>query len=108
MHPVGQDKRVALGLAVAEAVGDVIGIAAGGRLLLPVIGVGIVGNLKVVFTKLGVKAELVFRRLVADERDKAALGVGRVVVNGSYGGSEAVVGTTAWYASLTGRTLKTP
>ena len=87
MHPVGDDEGIALGLGVAEAVGLVI--LAG---LLPVVGVGVVGDLKVVLAVLGVDAELVTGGLVADDGDEGALGVGGVVEDLRDGRGQAVVG----------------
>ena len=80
MHPVGDDEAVALGLAVAQAVGDVVGVASRRRFLLPVVGVGIVGDLEVVLPELRVEAQLIFGGLVTDEGDEAALGIGGIVV----------------------------
>ena len=74
------------GLAVAQAIGLVV--LAG---LLPVVGVGIVWNLKVILAVLCVQAQLVLGGLIANQRDKAALGVSRIVINGNDRRGQAVV-----------------
>ena len=70
--------------------------------VLIVVGVGIVGNLEVVLAVLRVEAQLIFGGLVADERDKAALGVGGVVVDCGDGRGQAVVGAGAGEACVPG------
>src|ERR1700677_629997 len=90
MDPVGDDKGIAFALSVAQSVGAVIA----GRGL--VIGdVGIVRNIEVVLAVLRIEPELVLRRLIANQRDKSALGVGGVVRDGRDGRGQTVVAAGA-------------
>ena len=72
VDPISNDEAVALGLRVAQPVGSVVAAQS-----LPVGEAGIVGYIEVVLAVLGVESQLVFGRLIADERDEAALRVRR-------------------------------
>ena len=86
VDPVGNGERVALGLAIAQVVGAVV---VGGALV--VVGVGVVGNLKEVLAILSVEAQLVPGRLIVNQGDEAASGVGGIVKDGGDRRGEAVI-----------------
>ena len=86
---------VGLVLAVAQAAGVV-------ELVLPVVGIGVVGNLVVVGAELGDVAELVGGVAVVDERGEAAVAVFGVVDRRGDGGLESVVAAVAVEAGVLG------
>src|SRR5579862_8414244 len=87
MDPVEDGEGIAFHLAVVESEGTVIA----GRGFI-VVGIRVDGDLKEVLASLGIEPQLIFRCLVADEREKCALRVGRIVVDGGDGRFEAVIG----------------
>ena len=97
VDPVGDDKGIALGLAVTQPIRLVV-IAE----RLPVGEAGVVRNLKEILAVLRVEAQLILRRLVAKEGEKTAFGVGGIVVDGGDRRSQAVVGAGAGEAQVPG------
>src|ERR1017187_2589076 len=86
VYPVGDHKRVALGLPVSQSIGAVVA-----RGLFPVVQVGVVRNLEVILTVLRSEAKLVFGGLVAQQRKKSALRIGCVVVEAADRCSQSIV-----------------
>src|SRR5581483_163382 len=80
MHPVGDHKLIALGLAVTEAKGTVVV-----GLTFVIIWIGIVRNLEKILAILRIHAQLVLCGLIANERDKGALRVRRIMMDLGHG-----------------------
>ena len=62
MNPVADDERVALQLCVAQSIRSVVAAER-----FPVSLAGIIRNVKIILAVLRVQAQLIFRRLIADE-----------------------------------------
>lgn|ERR1017187_4515323 len=98
VNPVGDEEGVALGLPVAQAIGLVV--LAG---LLPVVEVGVIGNLEVVLTVLRVQAQLIFGRLIPNQGNEAALGVRGIVDDRPDWRCQTVIGSGARQTDILGR-----